>query len=139
MRERLPLVCAALWFGSLCAIGFVAVPVLFASMPTPAAAGQMAARLFSAQSWVSMGCGVLILMMARQRHGGTQAWAPGAMGWIAAALVLALLLEHAVAPRIVARDNLTLWHSVGTAFYGLQCLCALVVLLKIGFSRADAS
>jgi hypothetical protein len=37
-----------------------------------------------------------------------------------------------VSPRIVARDNLKLWHSVGTVMYALQWLCALVVLWRIG-------
>jgi len=132
LRERLPLVAAALWFGSLCAIGFMAVPLLFAHLPTAAAAGQLAARLFSAQSWVSVACGLLILMAARRRDGSAQPWAAGSMGWIAAGLVLALLLEHGVAPRIVARDNLALWHSLGTGFYLLQWVCALAVLLRVG-------
>lgn len=138
MRDRLPLLAAALWFGSLCAIGFVAVPLLFAHLPTAAAAGQMAARLFSAQSWVSIACGLLILMTARRRDGSTQPWAPGSMAWIAAGLVLALLLEHGVSPRITARENLVLWHSVGTAFYALQWLCALVVLLRVGRPAPEA-
>ena len=38
MRERLPVLAAALWWGSLCAMGFVAVPLLFAHLPTPALA-----------------------------------------------------------------------------------------------------
>ena len=39
-------------------------------------------------------------------------------------MLLALLVEFAVAPRIVARENLALWHSVGSAMYLLQWLCA---------------
>jgi len=135
MRDRLPLIAAALWFGSLCAIGFVAVPLLFAHLPTATAAGQMAARLFSAQSWVSVACGLLILMMARARDGRPRPWAPASMGWIAGGLVLALLLEHGVAARITARESLALWHTVGTALYGLQWVCALVVLLRVGQTR----
>ena len=37
MYERLPVLAAALWWGSLSAIGFVAVPMLFAHLPTPVA------------------------------------------------------------------------------------------------------
>jgi hypothetical protein len=43
-------------------------------------------------------------------------------------MLAALLQEFAVAPRIVLRQNLALWHSVGTAMYAVQWLCALVVL-----------
>jgi len=39
--------------------------------------------------------------------------------------------EFAIAPRIVARDNLAFWHSFGTGLYALQWLCALVVLWKV--------
>jgi hypothetical protein len=50
--------------------------------------------------------------------------------FVFAGLLLALLAEFAVAPRIVARDNLRLWHSVGSAMYLLQWLCAGALLWK---------
>jgi hypothetical protein len=50
-------------------------------------------------------------------------------------LLLALLSEFAVAPRIVARENLRLWHSVGSAMYVLQWLCAGVTFWKLTPSR----
>ncbi|HYF44152.1 MAG TPA: DUF4149 domain-containing protein, partial [Ramlibacter sp.] len=53
-KARVPLLAAALWWGSLTAIGFVAVPLLFSHLPA-ATAGQVAARLFSGQAWVSIG------------------------------------------------------------------------------------
>ena len=46
MRDRLPVMLAALWWGSLTALGFLVVPMLFANLPTPAMAGGMAAKLF---------------------------------------------------------------------------------------------
>ena len=39
-------------------------------------------------------------------------------------MLLALLSEFGVAPHIIARDNLRLWHSLGTGFYVLQWFCA---------------
>ena len=46
-------------------------------------------------------------------------------------MLLALLLEFAVAPRIVSRVNLRLWHGLGSAMMVLECLCtgALVWVL----------
>ena len=131
MRDRLPVMLAALWWGSLSAVGFLVVPLLFANLPTPAMAGGMAAQLFNAQTWVSLACGVLMLLASRERgSGGTAAWARPAMPYIVAGLLLALLVEFAVAPRIVARENLKLWHSVGSGMYLLQWLCAGVALWK---------
>jgi uncharacterized membrane protein len=116
--QRLELFVAALWWGSLTTLGFGVVPLLFARMGSPAQAGQMAAQLFSAQTWVSVVCGFLLLMALRRRN-----QAQG-LGWILAGMLLALLVELAVAPRIVARENLAWWHSLGTAMYALQWLCA---------------
>jgi hypothetical protein len=137
MRDRLPVMLAALWWGSLTAVGFMVVPLLFAHLPTPTMAGGMAAKLVNAQTWVSLACGVLLLMASRERgDGGTAAWARTAMPYIVAGLLLALLVEFAVAPRIVARENLKLWHSLGSAMYLLQWLCAGVALYKSLPSRS---
>lgn len=132
-RQRLPVLAAALWWGSLTAIGFIAVPLLFASLPTPALAGQTAAKLFTAQAWVSLGCGAVLLVAARGRdESASLDWAGGSLGFVLAGLLCALLGEFGVAPRIVARENLALWHSVGSALYGVQWICALVVLWRVG-------
>lgn len=139
MRDRLPVMLAALWWGSLTAIGFVVVPLLFVHLPTPAMAGGMAARLFSAQTWMSLACGVLLLMASRERGGGTAAWARTATPYIVAGLLLALLVEFAVAPRIVARENLKLWHGLGSGMYLLQWLCAGVALYKSQAPRPGGS
>ena len=128
--QRLELFVAALWWGSLTTLGFGVVPMLFARLGSPAQAGQMAAQLFSAQTWVSVVCGLLLLMALRRRN-----QAQG-LGWILAGMLLALLVELAVAPRIVARENLALWHSLGTAMYALQWLCAGACLWRQAKSSA---
>lgn len=129
MRERLPVLAAALWWGSLSVMGFVAVPVLFAHLPTPALAGNAAARLFEAQTYISIACCALLLVISKQKHAETQEkWAQAAIVFVIAGLLLALLQQYGVAPRIVARQNLRLWHGAGSAMYALQWLCALRVL-----------
>ena len=132
LRARLALFAAALWWGSLSAIGFLVVPMLFAHLPTPAVAGNMAARLFSAQAWVALVCGLVLLACARERDNARMDWGKGALIFIVGGMLLALLAEFAVAPRIVARENLRLWHTVGSAMYALQWVCAGVVLWKLG-------
>jgi hypothetical protein len=125
-KARIPVLAAALWWGSLTGIGFVAVPLLFGHLPTPAMAGQMAAKLFSAQAWVSVGCAVLVLISGRPERGLART-----EGYVLAGLILAILGEFAVAPRILARQDLALWHTVGTVFYGGQWVCALAALWKL--------
>ena len=127
-KARVPLLAAALWWGSLTAIGFVAVPLLFANLATPAIAGQMAAKLFTAQAWLSIVCGMAVLVAGRR-----------ADAFVLAGLLLAVLGEFAVAPRIVARQDLALWHTVGTVFYAVQWACALAVLWKLSARSSSPS
>ncbi len=130
LLQRLPVWLAALWWGSLSVIGFLVVPMLFANLPTPAMAGGMAARLFTAQTWLSTACGLLLLALSR-REGGAAEPIKAAALFILGGLVMAMLSEFAVAPRIVARENLALWHSVGSGMYLLQWVCAATVLWKL--------
>ena len=127
--RRLPLFAAALWWGSLTTLGFLVVPLLFVHLPTPAMAGGMAAKLFAAQTWVSVVCGMLLLMVFRSdKYPALINTAQTAMIFVVGGMLLALLVEFAVAPRIVAREYLKLWHAVGSGMYVLQWLCVGVVL-----------
>jgi hypothetical protein len=132
-KARLPILAAALWWGSLSAIGFLAVPLLFAHASSPAVAGSLAAKLFTGQSWLGIACGMLLLMGARESDGTpAMGWAGGALAYVLIGMLAALLQEFVVAPRIVARQDLRFWHSAGTALYAVQWLCALLVLWKVG-------
>ena len=118
---RLQVFWAALWWGSLCAVGFMVVPMLFVHLETPAIAGQMAAKLFTAQSWLSLVCGLLLLLAAR-RVNQDDPHTPSP--WVIGGMLCALLIEVAVKPHIVARENMALWHNVGTGLYVLLWVCA---------------
>lgn len=124
---------AALWWASLTTIGFLVVPMLFVHLPTPAMAGGMAAKLFTSQTWVSSICGLVLLLLIKNSNqppaliGRAQV----AMLFIVAGMIVALLSEFAVAPRIVARDNLRFWHSAGSILYLLQWLCAAATFGKL--------
>jgi len=134
---QLPLWLAALWWGSLSAVGFLVVPLLFAHLPSKTMAGTMAAKLFTAQTWVSVVCGLLLLLLSRADQFSEQPnQARAAFAFVLGGMLLALLAEFAVAPRIVARENLALWHSVGSVMYLLQWLCAGVTLWKVSNPRS---
>ncbi len=91
---RLPALVAALWWGSLSTVGFLVVPLLFAHLPTPALAGGMAARLFAAQTWVSIACSVVLLLISRPKGSVTQyPWAQAAIIFILGGMLLALLSQ----------------------------------------------
>jgi hypothetical protein len=138
-KGRVPVLAAALWWGSLTTTGFLVVPMLFAHLPSPALAGQTAARLFTAQTWVALGCGLLLMLASRSAEPARMDWARGALLYVMAGVLLALLVEFAVAPRIVSRENLRLWHSIGSGMYLLQWLCAGTVLWKVADPKGLSS
>ena len=151
-RQRMALVLAALWWGSLTALGFMVVPLLFAHLDSPATAGSMAAKLFSAQTWVSLGCGMLILLVFNQKDPAAQVDpAQAAIKFIVAGMLLALLVEFGVAPRIlsarsagglgglVGAGNLKLWHAVGSAMLVSQWLCAGWSLWTLSRQKASGN
>lgn len=131
-QDRAGVFAAALWWGSLSALGAIFVPTLFSALPSVPLAGQTAARLFAAQTWVSLGCGGLLLLVFRRNLPESgMGYAGAAIAFIAGGMLLALLGQYAVAPRILARENLALWHALGTAFAVAQWACAGAVLWKL--------
>ncbi|MDO9131730.1 MAG: DUF4149 domain-containing protein [Hydrogenophaga sp.] len=149
--QRLAVFLAALWWGGISALSFVAVPTLFASLGSPAVAGPVAAKLFSLQCWAGLGLGLaLLLILRRQRSLGhfplvgepvdpeqlrTMQRVLTTMGFVLAAMLLALLQEFGVAQKIVSAratgGNLRLWHSVGSVMVLGQWLCAGAVLWRL--------
>jgi hypothetical protein len=134
--HRLAVLAAAFWWGSITALGAIVVPLLFMHLPSPALAGGMAARLFTAQTWIALGCGLALIVISRGKEPSVQmGWAQGALVFIAAGMLLALLGEFAVAPRIMARENLKLWHAVGSGMYLGQWACAGALLWRMAPRR----
>jgi Domain of unknown function (DUF4149) len=139
LLSKLSIFTAALWWGSLTTIGFFVVPMLFQHLPTKALAGNMAARLFDVQTWVSVGCGLILLLVSSKRDAGSDAntaqagvnAARAAIIFIVLGMLLSLLIAFGVSPRIVARENLMLWHAVGSLMYLAQWLCTGILIWKL--------
>ena len=152
---RFQLAMAALWWGGISGLSFVAVPTLFASLGSPALAGPVAARLFSLQCWAGLLLGLILLLLLRSEHGqhsqrdmgdasleDAERWRRTlvSMGWVTFAMVLALLQEFGVAQRIVTArasgGDLWLWHSLGSLMVLGQWACAGVVLWRLSAATA---
>ena len=147
--QRLPVFLAALWWGGISALSFVAVPTLFAQLGAPVA-GPVAARLFSLQCWAGLGIGLALLLVLRRARADAQfpvagevvdpqrlaamQQVLGTMGFVLAGMLLALVQEFGVAQKIVSAratgGNLRLWHSVGSVMVLGQWLCAGAVLWR---------
>jgi hypothetical protein len=149
--QRLSLFLAALWWGGITALSFLAVPLLFARLG-PSVAGPVAAQIFSLQSWASVFIGLaMLLMLRRQRSGGEvdlegdrvslDASVLGSMGFVLLAMLLALLQEFGVAQRIVSAratgGDLRFWHTLGSVLVIGQWLCAGALLWRSGSVKRD--
>jgi hypothetical protein len=143
LLAKLSIFTASLWWGSLTTLGFFVVPMLFQHLPTKALAGNMAARLFEVQTWVSVGCGLILLLVSSKRDAENESntarahvlIARAAIIFIVLGMLLSLLVAFGVSPRIVARENLMLWHAVGSLMYLAQWVCAGVVLWKLSNTK----
>ncbi len=135
IRARLPAVLAGFWWASLTTVGFFVVPMLFMHLQPPAVAGNLAARLFTGQTWIGVFCAMLLLALLRPRPDDEGMPVTTAtyrtIALVLAGVLLALLVEFAVAPRIVARENLKLWHGMGSAMYLVQWICAASVFWRV--------
>ena len=136
MRYRFGLMLAALWWGSLTALGFVIVPILFTHLPSPAAAGQLAAKLFTAQAWLSIACAMFLMLIYNQKEIENQdIRAQAAIKVIVTGLLLVVLVEFGLSPRIVSAradgGNLRMLHGLGSAMYFGQWLCAGFALWRL--------
>ena len=144
--RRLSIFLAALWWGGITGMSFVAVPTLFAALGNPAVAGPVAARLFSLQCFAGIGLGVaLMLVLRRQRSALPHDASPQTvaalrallitMGLVALATLLAMVQEFGVARQIVTAratgGHLRLWHSLGSVLVLGQWLCAAAVLWRL--------
>lgn len=139
MRYRFGLMVAALWWGSLTALGFIVVPMLFLNLPSPAAAGQMAAKLFTAQAWLSIACSMFLLLIYNQKEALVpDIRAQAAIKFVVAGLLLAVLVEFGLSPRIISArvdgGNLKFLHGLGSAMYFGQWVCSGLALWRL--SRA---
>lgn len=140
LARTIALFSIVLWWGSLTTLGFFVVPMLFAHLDTAQAAGRMAARLFGVQGYVSLVCGVVLLAlhlrMPQAVMGRTDSLRTGShpagravLVWVLLGLAASLLVQWVVSPLIVARDNLKLWHALGSALYLGQWVCASALLV----------
>lgn len=152
--HRLSILVAALWWGGITGLSFVAVPTLFAKLGSPAVAGPVAAQLFSFQCWMGLVLGVgLMLLLRRQRAslspiGSEQALSDRravvfTMALVVLAVLLAMVQEFGVARKIVTAratgGDLRLWHSMGSALVLGQWLCAGAVLWRLAGPRRSAT
>lgn len=85
------------WVGSLWAIGYLAVPVLFSAQPDRQLAGMLAGKMFSLSAYLGMFCGAYLLGYAFFQY-GRSALHQQPFRIVALMLSLTLLIQYGVTP-----------------------------------------
>jgi hypothetical protein len=139
LSEAVYLIVIALWVGGLWAVGYLAAPVLFASLGDRQLAGMVAGKLFALIGWIGLGGAAYLLLFLISRWGG-QVF-KRAVFWLV--ILLALLtaasqfgiqplmaqLKADALPRevmeSVLRDRFAAWHGVSSILYLVQSVLGL--------------
>ena len=144
VSSHLRILLVTLWAGSLWTVGYLVAPVLFASLPDRSMAGSIAGMLFRAQAWLSLACGLLLLLLLWL----DKSWSSKRTSFM---LVIAMLAcvsigYFALQPfmaeiRAAAANNggimdeamrsrFGILHGVASVIYLLQSVLAIVLVVK---------
>ena len=139
LSEALYFIAITLWVGGLLAIGYIAAPVLFASLGDRQLAGMIAGRLFAIIGWVGVGCSayLLIFIVFRWRS----RFLKSSVFWLCfLMLLMSLASQFGIQPLMtqlktdalprevmesVLRDRFVTWHGVSSILYLMQSMLGL--------------
>lgn len=115
-----------LWAGSLWSLAIWVAPTLFFAQGDRHLAGVLAARLFSAETYLGLGVAALALLLPGRRQ---MRWLYAAAGLLAVnELALRPLMESAHTHGTALGVSFGAWHGVSAVLYVLACLGALSVV-----------
>lgn len=136
LADALYIIAITLWVGGLWAIGYLAAPVLFASLGDRQLAGIVAGKLFALIGWIGLGSAAYLLFFLVLRWGGR--FFKSGVFWLVLVMVLMTLasqfgiqplmvqLKADALPRevmeSVLRDRFVAWHGISSILYLVQSL-----------------
>lgn len=146
--KRVKLLMATIWAGSLWTVGYLVVPILFGTLEDKVLAGTIAGNLFQSEAYLSLVCGLLLLLLCRLTADDIFSKEYKRVlllivGMLACTLVgyfalhpymaaLRITMHEAVGPAlIVARTRFGLLHGFSSVVYLLESLLAVALILKI--------
>jgi len=143
VRPTLRRVAAALagaWAGSIAAIGFVAAPILFATLPR-ADAGRVAARLFAVDATIGICAGALLLLftfqLARRAAESGASRFSSDMLLVLGALFCIVAGHYAVEPMMEARlrgegsASFAVLHGVAATFFAVKLVVVGILAWRL--------
>ncbi|MBT9567068.1 MAG: DUF4149 domain-containing protein [Thiobacillus sp.] len=138
-----------LWIGGIWAIGYIAAPVLFASLGDKQLAGMLAGKLFGVIAWVGIASASYLLVYRIARDGGS---ALKTLFFWVVVLMLGLTLaghfgiqpimqglKNQAMPQAVMQsvfaDRFQRWHGVSSILYLIQSVLGLLLVWRASLAR----
>lgn len=143
LSEALYLISITVWVGGLWAIGYMAAPVLFASLGDRQLAGMVAGKLFALIGWVGLGSAAWLLVFLVLRYGG-QVFKRAIFWLVVLMALLTAASQFGIQPLMaqlkldamprgvmesVLRDRFAAWHGISSILYLVQSLLGLWLVI----------
>ena len=146
--QHLATLLATAWVGSLWAVGYLAVPVLFYAQPDKQLAGMLAGKMFSLVAYLGMVCGIYLLI----HHisvSGRKAFCHVLFWTAAAMLLLTLLIQCGFQPIMAGlkqqalpldvmqsafAERFSMLHHISSIIYTIESLLGIFLVIR---SRRD--
>jgi hypothetical protein len=141
--EALYRVLLTLWVGGLWAIGYLAAPMLFATLGDRQLAGLVAGKMFAVVAWIGLVAGAYLIIFQIARYRGqffkrAAFWLVLVMAGMAAVQLFGIQplmaqLKLEALPRevmeSVLRDRFATWHGISSVLYLMQSVLGVGVIL----------
>lgn len=146
--KRVKVLLATIWAGSLWTVGYLVAPILFGTLEDKALAGTIAGSLFQAEAWLSLACGLLLVLLCKSTIDKLLAKERKVVLLLIASMLactlvgyfvlhpymadLRVLMREAVGPALTAaQTRFGLMHGFSSVMYLLESLLAAALILKI--------
>jgi hypothetical protein len=144
LLPRLRLLLVALWAGSLWTVGYLVAPTLFSTLPDRVLAGTIAGSMFRHQAWLSLVCGVAVLLLASKAT-DLDAQRRATVRLLAVLMLACLLIGYFALQPLMAqvraasvdgvmseanRNRFAILHAVSAMLYLFQSVLAIALVIK---------
>jgi uncharacterized protein DUF4149 len=138
---------AGVWAGAIAALGFVAAPVLFATLPR-AQAGDVAAHVFAADAAIGLVIGALVLVLTlnaarREAESGRGSRFSVEMVLVLVALACIVAGHYALAPLLESArgsgGRFALLHAVATVLFVVKLAAIALLAWRLAGGGAAAN
>jgi hypothetical protein len=141
------------WVGSLWAVGYLAVPILFHAQPDKQLAGLVAGQMFNALGYVGLFAGAYLLLF-RLSVSGKRALREPMFIVVTAMLIISLTIQFGIQPWLAHlksqvqpldvmqssnAGHFKLWHGISSILYLIESLLgACLLIIGKAVSRGNA-